>query len=55
MASQITRVAIICSTVCSGADQRKHQSHLKAIWDPFYEDGLILIPAWISNYIHYKM
>ena len=26
MASQITGVSIICSTVCSGADQRKHQS-----------------------------
>ena len=26
MASQITSVLIICSTVCSGADQRKHQA-----------------------------
>ena len=26
MASQITGVSITCSTVCSGADQRKHQS-----------------------------
>ena len=26
MASQITGVSIVCSTVCSGADQRKHQS-----------------------------
>ena len=26
MASQITIPTIICSTVCSGADQRKHQS-----------------------------
>ena len=26
MASQITGVSIICATVCSGADQRKHQS-----------------------------
>ena len=26
MASQITSVFIVCSTVCSGADQRKHQS-----------------------------
>ena len=26
MASQITNVSIICSIVCSGADQRKHQS-----------------------------
>ena len=22
---------------------------------PFYEHGLILIPAWISNYIHHKV
>ena len=21
---------------------------------PFYKHGLTLIPAWISNYIHYK-
>ena len=21
---------------------------------PFYQHGLTLIPAWISNYIHYK-
>ena len=26
MASEITGVSIVCSTVCSGADQRKHQS-----------------------------
>ena len=26
MASQITGVCIVCSTVCSGADQRKHHS-----------------------------
>ena len=26
MASQITNVSIVCSTVCSGEDQRKHQS-----------------------------
>ena len=26
MASQITGVSIVCSIVCSGADQRKHQS-----------------------------
>ena len=28
------------------------------IWrprDPFYLCGLTLIPAWISNYIHYKV
>ena len=26
MASQITGVSIVCSTICSGADQRKHRS-----------------------------
>ena len=26
MASQITGISMVCSTVCSGADQRKHQS-----------------------------
>ena len=26
MASQITGVSLVCSTVCSGADERKHQS-----------------------------
>ena len=26
LASQITVVSIVCSTVCSGADQRKHQN-----------------------------
>ena len=26
MTSQITGISIVCSTVCSGADQRKHQS-----------------------------
>ena len=25
------------------------------VWDPFYYHGLTLIPAWISNYIHYKV
>ena len=24
-------------------------------WCPFYKHGLTLIPAWISNYIHYKV
>ena len=24
-------------------------------WVPFYQHGLTLIPAWISNYIHYKV
>ena len=25
------------------------------ITGPFYQHGLTLIPAWISNYIHYKV
>ena len=34
MASQITGVSIVCWTVCSGADQRKHQSSasLAFVW-----------------------
>ena len=24
-------------------------------WAPFHLHGLTLIPAWISNYIHYKV
>ena len=34
MASQITGVSMVCSTVCSGADQRKHQSSasLDFVW-----------------------
>ena len=30
--------------------------HIEMVaWGPFYEHGLTLIPAWISNYIHYKV
>ena len=25
----------------------------KINWGPLYQHGLILIPVWISNYIHY--
>ena len=34
MASQITNLTIVCSTVCSGGDQRKHQSSssLSFVW-----------------------
>ena len=37
MASQITGVSIVYSTVCSGADQRKHQSSasLAFVWSEF--------------------
>ena len=31
------------------------QSIIGNSWVPFYEHGLTLIPAWISNYIHYKV
>ena len=27
----------------------------KYTWGPFYQHGLTLIPAWISDYIHYKV
>ena len=29
--------------------------HLLATWGPFYWHDLSLIPAWISNCIHYKV
>ena len=32
MSSQITGVAIVCSTVCSGADQRKHQNSASLVF-----------------------
>ena len=32
MASQITNVSIVCSTVCSGADQRKYQSSASLVF-----------------------
>ena len=28
---------------------------MKILWAPFYYHGLTLIPAWISNYIHYNV
>ena len=31
------------------------QLHYIDTWAPFYWHGLTLIPAWISNYIHYKV
>ena len=41
MVSQITGVSIVCSTVCSGADQRKHQSSaLVAFVNPPLTDGV---------------
>ena len=45
MASQITGVSIIYSTVCSGADQRKHQSSasLAFVWG---------IHRWPMNFPH---
>ena len=30
-------------------------SRMLVIWAPFYEHGVTLIPAWISNYIHCKV
>ena len=76
MMPQITGVSIVFSTVCSGTDQRKHQSSASldfcegnsSVTDRFpsqkaivtrkrfpFDDVLTLIPARISNYIHFKM
>ena len=42
MASQITGVLIVYSTVCSGVDQRKHQSSASlSLWGEFTGDRLI--------------
>ena len=35
MASQISGVTIVCSTVCSGTDQRKHQSSTSLVTGEF--------------------
>ena len=32
-----------------------HLTGLWQIWAPFYEQGLTLIPARISNYTHYNV
>ena len=45
MASQIIGFSIICSTVCSGADQRKHQSS-------FSLTLMKIIHRWPVNYSH---
>ena len=37
---QITGVSIVYSTVCSGVDQRKHESFASlALWGEFIDDG----------------
>ena len=43
MASQITGVSIICTTVCSGTDQRKHSisATLAFVWGDFTGDRWI--------------
>ena len=33
---------------------KQHRAAIKA-WGPSYENGLMLIPAWISNQTHYKV
>ena len=32
-----------------------YRPHSVYIYVPFYQHGLTLIQAWISNYIHYKV
>ena len=45
MASQITGVLVVCLTICSGTDQRKHQSSASL---PFVRE----IHRWPVNYLH---
>ena len=40
-----------CFVVFYRGLQRVHLDY----WGPFYQHGLTWIPAWIDNYIHYKM
>ena len=50
MASQITRVSIVCSTVCSGADQRIHHSPTsmgKFDWGVWYVIIFLYVQFWI--------
>ena len=55
MASQITGVSIVCLTVCSGADQRKHQSSASLLYDvkcnPVRYDTLrqMVIPEYLTS------
>ena len=61
MASQITVVSIVCSIVCSGVDQRKHQSSgqwplcgefIGDQWIPHKKDHL-MTSSWILVLIKY--
>ena len=53
MVSQITGVLMVCSTVCSGTDQRNHQSSISlashkgaARWKMFPSDDVIMSPPY---------
>ena len=46
MASQITGMSIVCSTTCSGADQRKHQSPASC-WPRSAMSFGIVRPWWV--------
>ena len=46
MASQITNASIVCSPVCSGADQRKHQS------STCYKMPSVIVLQWSQNERH---
>ena len=46
-----------CVDHCWSSFNRRHHSCISCFysWGLFYWHGLTLIPAWISNYIHYKL
>ena len=55
MASQITGVSMVCSTVCLGADQRKHQTPRHwPLWGEFTGDQVTgeFPSQWASNVEH---
>ena len=51
----VETVLPIIYTNCSTKTLHGMAHRLKKSWIPFYWHGLTLIPAWISNYIHYKV
>ena len=52
MASQITGVSIVCSTVCSGADQRNHQSSASLAFSSKRASHAENVSIWWSHHYH---
>ena len=53
MASQITNVSIVYSTVCPGADQRKHQNSASRAFELMWPHLIIILWNWfLRSVIH---